>query len=86
MRQKLPKNKSTEILNCLFINHYKMDSLVSSMSKMTLSGMSNLGGKQLKFVAKDDAVHVGCYRVDDGVSGTIVMPFRHAEFAKQYYA
>jgi hypothetical protein len=63
-----------------------MDSLVSSMSKMSLTGMPNLGGKQLKLVAKDDAVHVGCYRVEDVASGKIAMPFRHAEFAKQYYA
>jgi len=62
-----------------------MNSLTNNMSKMSLSGTPNLGGKQLKLVAKDDAVHVGCYRVADVASGRIAMPFRHAEFAKQYY-
>ena len=62
-----------------------MNSIVNNMSKMSLSGMPNLGGKQLNLVAKDDAKHVGCYRVTDVASGKIAMPFRHAEFAKVYY-
>lgn len=63
-----------------------MNSIVNNMSKMSLTGTPNLGGKQLKLVAKDDAVHVGCYRVTDVASGKIAMPFRHAEFAKAYYS
>lgn len=62
-----------------------MDSIVSGMTKLSLYETPNLGGKQLKLVAKDDAVHVGCYRVGDVATGKIAMPFRHAEFAKQYY-
>jgi len=53
---------------------------------MSLNDIPNLGGKQLKLIAKEDAVHVGCYRVIDVASGKIAMPFRHAEFAKEYYS
>jgi len=68
------------------MNHYKMNTLTTKISNMSLkAGFPNLGGKKLKLVAKDDARHVGCYRVDDVASGKIAMPFRHPEFAKQYY-
>jgi hypothetical protein len=62
-----------------------MNSITQNMSNMSLTGNPNLGGKSLKLVAKDDAKHVGCYRVEDVASGKIAMPFRHPEFAKEYY-
>lgn len=52
---------------------------------MSLTGTPNLGGKQLKLVAKDDARNVYCFRAEDVASGKIAMPFRHPEFAKLYY-
>jgi ADP-ribose pyrophosphatase YjhB (NUDIX family) len=62
-----------------------MNSIISTMSKMSLFCNPNLGGKQLKLVAKDDARNVHCFKAKDIASGLIPMPFRHPEFAKLYY-
>ncbi len=49
------------------------------------SGLPNLGGKHLKLLAKSDAENVYCIPAHKIANGEVAMPFRHAEFAAQYY-
>ncbi len=49
------------------------------------SGSPNLGGKRLKLLAKSDAENVYCIPADKIACGEVAMPFRHAEFAAEYY-
>jgi len=63
-----------------------MNFLITKISNMSLkAGFPNLGGKQVKLVAKDDARNVHCFRVSDVATGAVPMPFRHPEFAKLYF-
>ena len=50
------------------------------------SGIPNLGGMKLNLLAKDDAKNVFCIPVDKIASGAVAMPFRHPEFAREYYS
>jgi len=63
-----------------------MNSLNSKITNLAIhSGIPNIGGKMINLQAKDDAIHVACYRAADIASGLIGMPFRHPEFAALYY-
>jgi len=64
-------------------NKIRYQSKMNSLS--SIAGTPNLGGKKLNLVAKDDARNVRCFRVTDVASGKVPMPFRHPEFAKEYY-
>jgi len=50
------------------------------------SGKPNLGGFALNLLAKDDAKNVYCIPTVKIASGAVPMPFRHPEFAREYYA
>lgn len=49
------------------------------------SDKPNLGGLELKMIAKDDAAFVSAVRVSDVASGRFAMPFLHVWFALSYY-
>ncbi len=51
----------------------------------TDSSKPNLGGLELKMIAKDDAAFVSAVRVSDVASGRFAMPFLHVWFALSYY-
>ncbi len=46
----------------------------------------NLGNLRLNLIAKDDAKYIRCVKADDIANGIHAMPFRHIEFAKEYYS
>jgi hypothetical protein len=50
------------------------------------AGTPNLGGKKLKLVARDDARNVFTIPIIKVALGDVAMPFRHPEFAMNYYA
>lgn len=65
------------------------ETLSAAFNKMKVSnhsGTPNLGGLNLKLLAKDDAKNVFCIPVSKIASGDVAMPFRHPEFAREYYA
>jgi hypothetical protein len=56
-----------------------------SSTQSNQSTLPNLGGQTLNLLAKDDAQSVHCFRAVDIATGKVAMPFRHPEFASEYY-
>ncbi len=56
----------------------------SSLKPSDFSGTPNLGEYTLNLLARDDAKHVYCIEMENIVNGKVAMPFRHAEFLREY--
>jgi hypothetical protein len=56
-----------------------------STQSTQVTDLPNLGGQKLNLLAKDDAQSVHCFRAVDIATGKIAMPFRHPDFAAEYY-
>ena len=72
-----------------FASKCKMPSIIITLEPISLkpsevSGKPNLGGRFVKFMARDDARHVYCIEIEKVANGSVAMPFRHAEFLLEY--